>query len=211
MEWGTGAVAFPTLASALWQSRKPEFITPYRLLDIMYLFQAIAASGLLDLNYLIVCRSFTFNAPSFQTSIDNMRNRTGGHPDDVSRNTLALTNRKSSPYNAVAGMPTFQFTSFADGAIFSSSEDNPDVARLSGILVLAATDVQTATSTNITKQGLPVWLTTVGVPPENAFMNVHLVRRYKWPSDVIGVLWGFGGHLATRTKKQRGGPHRQGL
>ena len=210
VEWGTGAVAFLALASALWQSRRPESITPYRLLDIMYLFQAIAASGLLNLNYPIVYRSFTFNfgwalgffnAPSFQTSIDNMRNRTGGHPDDATGNALALTNRKSSPYNAVASMPTVRFTSFADGAIFSRSEDIPDLAHLNGTLVLAATDVQTATSTNIIKQGLPIWLTTIGVPPENAFMNVFFVTLILLgiASAVVGTTY-----LALRLLRRAG-------
>ena len=184
VEWATGAFAFVAFVSALWQSRKPDSITPYRLLDIMYLFQAIAASGLLNLNYPIVYRSFTFNfrwalgffySPGFQTAINDMRNRTGGHLDDVTGNALALTNRKSSPYNAMTNLPTIRITSFADGGILSRSEDVPDLARLNSSLVLAATDVQTVTSTNTIKQGIPIWLTTIGVPEKNAFMNVFFV------------------------------------
>jgi hypothetical protein len=104
-----------------------------------------------------------------------MRNRTGGHLDDATGNALALTNRKSSPYNALANMSTVRITSFAEGAIFSRSEDAPDIAHLNNTLVLAAADVQTVTSTNTIKQGLPIWLTTIGIPAENAFMNVFFV------------------------------------
>jgi len=152
VEWATGAIAFLAFVSAVWQSRESDSIAPYRLLDIIYLFQAIAASGLLNLNYPIVYRSFTFNfrwalgffpAPGFQTAINDMRNRTGGHLDDATGNALALTNRKSSPYNALANMPTVHITSFAGDAIFSRSEDGSDLARFNDTLVLAAADVQT--------------------------------------------------------------------
>ncbi|KAF9653276.1 TRP-domain-containing protein [Thelephora ganbajun] len=184
VEWATGAVALLAFISALWQSRKPDSIAPYRLLDIIYLFQAIAASGLLNLNYPIVYRSFTFNfrwalgffpAPSFQTTINNMRNRTGGHLDDTTGNALALTNRKSSPYNALANLLTIDITSFAESMNFSRSEGALNLVRLNNTPILAATDVQTATSANTIKQGIPIWLTTIGIPPENAFMNVFFV------------------------------------
>jgi hypothetical protein len=184
VEWATGALAFLAFISALWQSREPGSIAPYRLIDIIYLFQAIAASGLLDLNYPIVYRSFTFNfrwalgfflGPSVQTSIDNMRNRTGGHLDDATGNALALTNRRASPYNALQNLPTISISPFAEGSIFSRSEDAPGLDRLNDTLVLAVADVQTATPTNTIKQGIPIWLTTVGIPDQNAFMNVFFV------------------------------------
>ena len=198
--WATGAVAFVAFISALWQSRKPDSITPYRLLDIMYLFQAIAASGLLNLNYPIVYRSFTFNfrwalgffhSPSFQTAINDMRNRTGGYLDDATGNALALTNRKASPYNAVTNLPTIRITSFAEGGILSRSEGVPDLARLNDTLVLAAADVQTVTSSNTIKQGIPIWLTTLGIPEKNAFMNVFFVTLilFGTVSAVVGITY----------------------
>lgn len=182
--WATGALAFLAFISALWQSREPHSIAPCRLIDIIYLFQAIAASGLLDLNYPIVYRSFTFNfrwalgfflGPSVQTAINDMRNRTGGHIDDATGNALALTNRRASPYNALGSLPTINITPFAEGAIFSRSGAAPGLARLNDTLVLAMADVQTVTPTNTIKQGIPIWLTTVGIPEQNAFMNVFFV------------------------------------
>lgn len=185
VEWATGAVAFLAFVSALWQSRNPDSIAPYRFLDVVYLFQAIAASGLLNLNYPIVYRSFTFNfrwalgfflPPSVQTAIDDMRNRTGGHPDDATGNALALTNRRSSPYNtAVLKLPAVLITHFAEGGIFSRSEEGSGLNYPNNAAVLAAADVQTVTSTNTIKQGIPIWLTTIGIPIENAFMNVFFV------------------------------------
>ena len=200
VEWATGAVAFLAFVSALWQSRMTDSIAPYRLLDTIYLFQAIAASGLLNLNYPIVFRSFTFNfrwtlgfflAPGFQTAINDMRNRTGGHLGDATGNALALTNRKSSPYNALTDLATVRITSFADGAIFSLSEDIPGLAHLNNTAVLAATDVQTVTPTNTIKQGIPIWLTTVGIPEENAFMNVFFVTLILLGivSAIVGIAY----------------------
>lgn len=200
VEWATIAIVLLALFSALWQSRKPESIAPHRLIDVIYLFQAIAASGLLDLNYPIVYRSFTFNfrwalgfflPPSVQTSIDDMRNRTGGHLDDATGNALALTNRKASPYNSLANLPTVRITSFAEGAVFSRSEDFTGVTHLNDAMVLAATDVQTVTSTNTIKQGAPIWLTTIGIPQENAFMNVFFVTLILFgiASAIVGITY----------------------
>ena len=200
VEWATGAVAFLAFISALWQSRSPDSIAPYRFLDIIYLFQAIAASGLLNLNYPIVYRSFTFNfrwalgfflAPSFQTAINDMRNRTGGHLDDATGNALALTNRRASPYNAISNMPSVRFTSFAGDAVFSQMGDVPDLSNLTRTAVLAATDVQTVTSTNTIKQGAPIWLTTVNVPEENASMNVFFVTLILFgaASAMVGITY----------------------
>ena len=200
VEWATGAVAILAFVSAFWQSRQPDSIAPYRFLDIIYLFQAIAASGLLNLNYPIVYRSFTFNfrwalgffgAPSFQTAINDMRNRTGGHLDDATGNALALTNRKASPYNALTDLPSVRITSFAEGAIFSRLEDVPGLAHLNNTTVLAATDVQTVTSTNTIKQGIPIWLTTVDIPVENAFMNVFFITLILFGavSAIVGITY----------------------
>ena len=184
VEWATAVFAFLALISALWQSRNPDSIAPYRLIGIMYLFQAIAASGLLNLNYPIVYRSFTFNfrwalgfflGPSVQTAINDMRNRTGGHLDDATGNALALTNRKASPYNALENLTTLHVTSFMDSAFLNRSGDPLALAHLNDALVLATTDVQTATPANTIKQGIPIWLTTVGIPEQNAFMNVFFV------------------------------------
>ena len=200
VEWATGAIAFLAFISALWQSRNPDSIAPYRFLDIIYLFQAIAASGLLNLNYPIVYRSFTFNfrwalgfflAPSFQTAINDMRNRTGGHLDDTTGNALALTNRKSSPYNALAQLPSVRITSFAEDIGLSYLEGASNLANLNKTAVFAAADVQTVTSTNTIKQGIPIWLTTIDIPVENAFMNVFFVTLILFGavSALVGITY----------------------
>ncbi|KAF9793497.1 TRP-domain-containing protein [Thelephora terrestris] len=200
VEWATGAVAFLAFISALWQSRKPDSIAPHRFIDIVYLFQAIAASGLLNLNYPIVYRSFTFNfrwalgfflPPTVQTAINDMRNRTGGHLDNDAGNALALTNRKASPYNALNNLPTVRIASFMEGAVFYRSEDAIGTAHLNDTVVLAATDVQTVTSANTIKQGIPIWLTTIGIPEENAFMNVFFVTLILFGAAfaIVGITY----------------------
>ena len=74
----------------------------------MHLFQAIASSALLDLNYPVVNRAFALNfswVPGpfcntddipFQSAMNNMRRHTGGFLTDVSGNGIELVNRKLS-------------------------------------------------------------------------------------------------------------------
>ena len=198
VEWVTGAVALLAFASALLQSRNLASVTPYRFIDIMYLFQTIAASGLLNLNYPIVYRSFTFNfrwalgfflPPTVQTFFNHARNHTGGHLDDATGNALALANRKASPYNAVHHVLIANTSSPVGGAISSLFEDPSRVVSPNITFVLAATDVQTVTSTNTIKQGIPIWFTTIGVPVENALLNVFFVTLiYFGAASLIAYL-----------------------
>lgn len=111
VEWATGGLALFALALAVWSSLSPESLVPYRLLELIYLYQSIAVTGLLNLNYPLAYISFALNfawsmglfpSKTFQNTINNMRSRTGGDGDSSEGSTLALTNRKSSPYNAVA-------------------------------------------------------------------------------------------------------------
>ncbi|PCH43665.1 TRP-domain-containing protein [Wolfiporia cocos MD-104 SS10] len=115
VEWTTAAITLLALAAAIWKSLTSDVfsLAPIRLLDLIYLLQTIAVSGLLGLNYPLVYTAFALNfswviglfsqSPNspMQNSINNMRHLTGGDSADASSNgATPLVNRKLSPYNA---------------------------------------------------------------------------------------------------------------
>ena len=54
VEWSTGAIALLSFFSAVWHSYIPLALAPIRFLDVLFLLQAIAISGLWSLNYPLV-------------------------------------------------------------------------------------------------------------------------------------------------------------
>ena len=83
-----------------------------RLIDIMSLFQTIAISSLLTLNFPSLYRSYTLNfawtlglfaASPIQQSIKRMRHLAGGGLSNASDSgTISFVNRKLSPYNSAS-------------------------------------------------------------------------------------------------------------
>jgi Transient receptor potential (TRP) ion channel/ML-like domain len=162
VSWGVGGLAFFALFSAAWQSFLPDSIAPFRLLDLLGLYQTIASSGFFDLNYPVIYRAFTLNfswamglfsqspKSSMQTSITNMRHLTGGNlASSIAGGSVALVNRKLSPY--------------AKRQELTSSGGYIPVVR----------EVQTVTaqSTNVLDAGIPIYANTIGIATANTFMT----------------------------------------
>ncbi|KAF9449170.1 TRP-domain-containing protein, partial [Macrolepiota fuliginosa MF-IS2] len=112
VEWVTASFALAAFLSAFFHSLFPESLTPFRFLDLFYLYQAIATSAFLNINYPSLYRAFTLNfawavglvsptsSSSLQSSIDAMRHHTGGGlPNSTSSSAVGFVNRKLSPYN----------------------------------------------------------------------------------------------------------------
>ncbi|EPQ57401.1 TRP-domain-containing protein [Gloeophyllum trabeum ATCC 11539] len=192
VEWATGAVAILAFLSAIWHSIIPESLAPFRFLDLIYLYQAIATSAFLDLNYSSLYRAFTLNfswamglfpmsfTSSMQNSINNMRHKTGGHlADSSSGNAVSLVNRRLSPYNQdyvvpeslIAKAGALPSMDFVKGFIF------PSAASPRNTSVLATRDVATVTtdSDNVLQAGIPIYVNSVGISTGNAFMTIFLV------------------------------------
>ncbi|KAI0062928.1 TRP-domain-containing protein [Artomyces pyxidatus] len=192
--WGIGGLAFLALFSAAWQSFIPESLAPYRLLDLLGLYQLIASSGFLDLNYPVVYRAFTINfswamglfsqspTSSMQRSITNMRHLTGGNlADSAAGGSIALVNRKLSPYNTpVGGGKAFAVPSTLLAAAQALPKANLAVlgrrdlvaaGNISHFAVLS--DVQTVTqaSSNVLEAGVPIYVNFIGIATANAFMT----------------------------------------
>ncbi|PBK91358.1 TRP-domain-containing protein [Armillaria gallica] len=184
VKWSTAGVAIAALISAAWQSLSPTALTPYRFLDLLYLYQTIASSAFLDLNYPSVYRAFALNfawaiglisSTSEQSSIDNMRHITGGTmANSTSGSAIAFVNRKLSPYN--------------DHSLLSTSSDSSGFSPLnlgrrssSGIFkqvkMLSAEGVATVTSSssNVLEAGVPIYANSIHIATANTFMTVFFV------------------------------------
>lgn len=177
--WGIGGLAFVALFSAAWQSFLSESVAPFRLLDLLGLYQTIASSGFLDLNYPVIYRAFTLNfswamglfsqspTSSMQNSITNMRHLTGGNlAGSAADGSVALVNRKLSPWGGYD----------APGSLIAAVQALPHI-DLSGPTrqVLAprssAPPTVTQQSSNVLDAGVPIYVNTVGIATANAFMT----------------------------------------
>lgn len=194
VEWSTGALALFALVIALWQSLSPEAMVPFRLIDLLYLYQSIATTGFLNLNYPSVYRAFTLNfawamglftSSSMQESINNMRHKTGGDLADAGGGSVVgLVNRKMSPYNDVVTSPTAiipalakrvqDFSEHLSNALSSISTNYASPLGNSQQLVGAdlSGDVAVVTTSNTLQAGVPVYANSIGIATANAFMTV---------------------------------------
>lgn len=192
VEWATGAVTLFALLSALFYSRDPSSLTAIRLLDLLFLFQAIATSGSLGLNYPSVYRAFTLNfswalglfptSPSsaMQRSIDNMRRLTGGDPSTSGGgNAVSLVNRKLSPYNVPSSASSVnlalsRFIEDATPKLFATSSTGTGFS-ISNFLVGGDVATVTQTSSNVLQAGIPIYVNSIGIATANAFMTIFFV------------------------------------
>jgi hypothetical protein len=180
VSWGIGGLTFVALFSAAWQSFLSESIAPFRLLDLLGLYQTIASSGFFDLNYPVVYRAFTLNfswamglfsqspTSSIQNSITNMRHLTGGNlAGSTADGSVALVNRKLSPYSGTYSVPE---------ALIAAAQALPHIdlsvstrqALTSGG---APPPTVTPQSSNVLDAGVPIYVNTIGIATANAFMT----------------------------------------
>lgn len=199
VEWATGALALLALLSAVFYSFTPDTLAPFRLFDLLYLYQWTASTALLDLNYSSVYQAFTTNfawamglfsasaTSSIQISINNMRHLTGGNmADSTGGSAVALVNRKLSPYNAIASSTSLASSSQYAGigienlwasSNMTSANYMSDISVASVQELSTSGDVQlvTSLSTNVLQAGVPIYVNSVGIATANSFMTVFLV------------------------------------
>ncbi|KAI0690102.1 hypothetical protein BC835DRAFT_201161 [Cytidiella melzeri] len=185
VEWTTGGIALLALISAVgWSYVQPESLPAVRLLDLIYLFQSIAASSLLALNYPIVFRSFALNfawslglfsmspTSSIQNTINRMRSHTGGDVMGVdSGSAVSLVNRKLSPYNTI----TLINKLLAPVFFAKSSGTGLDAIENANVLVGGNVATVTQESSNILQAGIPIYTNFIGIATANAFMTIFFI------------------------------------
>jgi hypothetical protein len=225
VEWATGGLAFFALASAMWQWAIPDSLAPVRLLDLVALYQTIASSGLLTLNYPSVYRNFALNfawslglfpSSSIQHSINNMRALTGGDNKNGTSNAVGLVNRRLSPYNSVdalrayvapqaliariKALPRLAFSS--DGASESTASPAINVMQLA-----SAGEVQTysPSSDEVLDAGLPIYTNSLDIATANAFMTVFftVLILSAIVLGTLGLIYVFTSVLAQRYPASR--------
>lgn len=196
VEWTTGGVALLALIVAAWQSLSVDSILPYRFLDLLFLYQTIASTAYLNLNYPSVYRAFAinfawamglFSSSGLQNSIDNMRHRTGGNmADATSGSAVGLVNRKLSPYNVPTAsnivipqtlLSAAPITGLDRLTNLAVSHSQP-LTQLDNLKLLSAVnEVQTVTeaSSNVLQAGIPIYVNSMHIATANAFMTVFLV------------------------------------
>jgi hypothetical protein len=212
VSWGIGGLAFLALFSAAWQSFLSDSIAPFRLLDLLGLYQTIASSGFFDLNYPVIYRAFTINfswamglfsqspTSSIQNSITNMRHLTGGNlAGSTADGSVALVNRKLSPYSdkpitnaLVAAVQRFP-------RIVSSMSTRQDLTPRS-----ASPPTVTPESSNVLDAGVPIYVNTIGIATANAFMTVFFSALILIAVTVILLIVIYGGiALGSRNRSLR--------
>ncbi|KAH9855143.1 TRP-domain-containing protein [Lenzites betulinus] len=227
-EWAAGSIALLALTAALVQSifgfGSP--LLPVRLIDVVSLFQTIALSGLLALNFPSLYRSFALNfswalglfesssTSSIQTSINRMRSATGGHLSDESGDgAISFVNRKLSPYNSASYVAPQSLVQTASSlarvnlAEFVSSNASLP-ASLPRTQVLVGSDVATVTeqSSNVLEAGFPIYTNSVGIATANAFMTVFFVALIL-TAIVLGTLALIYGVLVALERSEFGRRH----
>lgn len=218
VEWATGGIAFLALASAVCYSLLwPDSLAPVRFMDLIYLFQSIAISALLVLNYPSVYRAYASNfswalglfsqssKSSIQNSINNMRRLTGGHvsQSDAGSGAISLVNRQLSPYNnylipqsmlsRFAALPQVDISDFIAGNVTASP--------MASAKVLVGGQVETVTqdSSNILQAGIPIYVNILGISTANAFMTIFFVALIL--AAIVMFLLGLGWFLVRMASK----------
>ena len=206
VEWSTGSIALFSLAVAIWQSIvNPSLaLAPIRLLDTLSLFQTIALSGLLSLNFPSLYRSFTLNfawalglfpastSSSIQQSINRMRHLTGGALSNASSDAISFVNRELSPYNVVGQNAIALSQSLVQTSTSLSDIDVAEFLQLnsSGLTPhVLASEVATVTedSSNVLQAGVPIFTNSIGIATANAFMTIFFVALIL-TAIVLGTL-----------------------
>ncbi|XP_006460701.1 hypothetical protein AGABI2DRAFT_185054 [Agaricus bisporus var. bisporus H97] len=204
VEWVTSSFALAAFLSAIFHSVFPDSLAPLRFLDLFYLYQAIATSAFLDLNYASLYRSFTLNfawaiglvAPtsdsSLQASIDRMRHLTGGQlADSTSSSAVGFVNRRLSPYNSHLAKPVILvqrdvnplgeiLTALSNTNLRATPIEVPPSSNfLTHLAIQPAVQgqVQTVTddSSNVLEAGIPIYSNSLHIGTANAFMTSFIV------------------------------------
>ena len=208
VEWATGGIALVALLSAGWYSfASPEATVPFRFLELIYLYQSIASSSFLSLNYPSVYRAFSLNfawavglipSKTLQSSIDRMRHLTGGHlADATDGSAVGLVNRKLSPYDYIS--PPNVSTEFLSSELASSFAKFPSSLNVPTIRDTTTGGVQvvTAESSNVLQAGVPIFVNTIHIATANAFMTVFIFILCMFAIAMIIFILGYGSIFAS--------------
>ncbi|TFK25233.1 TRP-domain-containing protein [Coprinopsis marcescibilis] len=218
-EWGSGAAAIAALiVSVIVTLWAPESLAPFRFLELMYLFQTIASTGLLSLNYPVVYRAFALNfawalglfptseSSVIQDSINSLRHRTGSQlADSKSGSVVQFVNRKLSPYNNDEAVTSSGSSGI--GGLFRRSTEGLALSGPNALWKRSGLngEVQTVTpnSDNVLDAGLPIYVNSLHVSVSNGFMTVFLCGLMLFGLAVALLAIGYGVHILVKKRAEK--------
>jgi hypothetical protein len=233
VKWASAAFVIIALLVALIHStlRWSPSAAVYRWYDILFIFQAAAASGLLEINYPSNYVNFVLNFPwalglfqdnNIQEAVVNLRNSTGGTLPTTAFAAVDYINRKLSPYNEAIAMNRFfdvnstvsDFRSFA--ALASPVDLEAAAMSLAKRADIPTISQQDTIST--LKNGIPVYSNSVGIPTASAFDTIFIIYMIAL-AIVLGahIVWGLivflGDRFRSDERRGRGwlGEQRRGF
>lgn len=201
--WATGMFFLVYLLVALVFSTLKRASSPamYRWFDVLFLFQAAAASGLVHVNYPSNYLNFTLNfawalglfrSDSIENAINRLRGRTGGKLSDQAFPAVDYINRKLSPYNDFLAMEDVVASESPVSYIKSYLAERPAsnvTMRTLGLTSRAI--IPTVSEQDTTSQlstGVQVYLNSLGIATANGFDTIFLVY-------LIAIAVAIGAHL----------------
>jgi hypothetical protein len=167
----------------------------WRAVDVVYLFQSMAAVGLLTIDYPNVFAAFVLNfrwalglflTPSVQRTINSARAQTGGKMSSTAYPEIAFINKKTGYHSGIGGsasssqspllaayvLPTYnRLTDFLGSTLPASTGELESSAAALG----RRAPIDSATTTSAAAEienGIPVYAESLGIPTANAFMTV---------------------------------------
>jgi hypothetical protein len=207
VEWVAGAIAIAALLSAGWYSfASPEATVPFRFLELIYLYQSIASSSFLSLNYPSIYRAFSLNfawavglipSSTLQNSIDSMRHLTGGHlADATDGSAVGFVNRKLSPYDHPDVL--IELLSRELASPFEKPSSSLDMVTVPALrdTTIGGVQVVTAESSNVLQAGVPIFVNTIRIATANAFMTVFIFVLCMFAIAIIIFILGYGSVFA---------------
>lgn len=218
VEWTMGGVA---IAAALVSFGVSLFfadsILPFRFLDLIFLFQTIASSALLSLNYPSVYRAFALNfswalglfpaseSSPIQRSINSMRHRTGGSLADAAQGgAVQFVNRRLSPYNNAVALAR-RDASIVNLLKRAAVNVISLVTRQSRQTIKGEVQTVTNDSVNVLDAGLPIYVNSLHIATGNAFMTVFICALMLFAIGLTIVAFGYGVSLwVNRSRKSVG-------
>lgn len=227
VEWTTGGIAIAALVLALLLSILfTDALAPFRLLELIYLYQTIASSALLNLNYPSMYTSFAlnfswalglFSSTSIQNSIDQMRHLTGGKLADASAGpAVGLVNRKISPYNFQSIFsPSLSALDLSSNFVSTAMKfvSGTDSSGLNAASLIKRDTIQgevqtvTAQSSNVLQAGIPIYVNLIHIATANAFMTIFFCTLIMFAIGFAVAILGYGLLLALRHIRRKKDRH----
>lgn len=186
-------------------------VAPTRFVDYVLLFQQIALTGFLHLNFPLVYRAFVTNfawslglfpdSQPIQAAINRLRHLTGSKLGDGVQNPIAFVNRALSPYNEILTAVTTSLTqNFGDDNLLFGRDSSTQSSTGQG-----TPPTVTLSDGDVLSAGIPVYVNALNIGTANAYMSVFftVLIGAVVGAGILGITYLTLAFIATRMKGNR--------